>query len=374
MIPYGHQTIEDDDIAAVVSALKGEWLTQGPQIEAFESALSSYAGARYVVVCNNGTSALHMAYAAAGLGAGDEFITTPLTFFATANAGLWQGSRPVFVDIDSATGSLDPELVETKITSKTKAIVVVDYMGRPAAFDKLRIIAEKHHLVLIEDGAQSLGAEYNGKKIGSISDLTTFSFHPVKTITTGEGGAVLTNDEVKYRFMKKFVTHGLTKEQFFRPSPGPWYMEMAMLGQNYRLTDIQCALGISQLKKVDRFVEKRRLLAERYNEAFANTDLILPPADTTEFKSAWHLYVIRLPERLVDAKSDIVQKLRSDGIWAQVHHIPVHTDPYYTSLGYGLGLCPKAEAWYARALSLPLYPLLSTAEQDHVIAAVKALL
>jgi UDP-4-amino-4,6-dideoxy-N-acetyl-beta-L-altrosamine transaminase len=370
MIPYGHQTVEDDDIAAVVSALKGEWLTQGPQVEAFERALSEYTGARYAVVCNNGTSALHMAYAAAGLGAGDEFITTPLTFFATANAGLWQGARPVFVDVDSATGSLDPELVEAKITSRTKAIVAVDYMGRPAALDKLRTIAEKHHLVLIEDGAQSLGAEYNGKKIGSISDLTTFSFHPVKTITTGEGGAVLTNDEAKYRFMKKFVTHGLTKEQFVHTSPGPWYMEMSMLGQNYRLTDIQCALGISQLKKVDRFVEKRRLLVQRYSETFGNTDLILPPADTADIRSAWHLYVIRFPERLVSKKAKIVEELRSQGIWVQVHHIPIHTDPYYKSLGYNTTM-PNAEAWYGSALSLPLFPGLTTADQDKVISAIR---
>jgi dTDP-4-amino-4,6-dideoxygalactose transaminase len=215
-----------------------------------------------------------------------------------------------------------------------------------------------------------LGAEYNGKKIGSISDLTTFSFHPVKTITTGEGGAVLTNDEVKYRFMKKFVTHGLTKEQFVRPSSGPWYMEMAMLGQNYRLTDIQCALGISQLKKVDRFVDKRRLLVKRYNEAFINTDLILPPADTVDIRSAWHLYVISFPERLVSKKAQIVEELRSQGILVQVHHIPIHTDPYYKSLGYNTTM-PNAETWYESALSLPLFPGLTTVDQDKVISAIR---
>lgn len=372
MIPYGRQSIDDDDIAAVVAALRSGWLTQGPKAGEFEEALAAYAGARYAVVCNSGTSALHMAYAAAGLGPGDEFITTPMTFVATANAGLWQGAKPVFVDVDPETGNIDPQKIEAAVTEKTKLIAPVDYTGRPADLDAIMDVGERHNLVVVEDACQALGASYRGRKIGSIADMTVFSFHPVKSITTGEGGAVLTNNESFYRFLKKFVTHGITKTDLAREKPGDWYMEMQILGANYRMTDIQAALGLSQIKKLDRFLAKRRALVARYQEAFADVTSFSPPApDTDGARSAWHLYVIRLSDALKARRAEIFQNLRAAGIGVQVHHIPVHLAPYYLSMGYAEGQFPIAEDLYARCFSLPLYPDLTDAEQATVIETVK---
>lgn len=374
MIPYGRQSIDDDDIAAVVGALKSGWLTQGPIVEAFEQALAGYTGAQYAVVCNSGTSALHMAYAAAGLGPGDEFITTPMTFAATANAGLWQGATPVFADVDSMTGNIDPDRIAAAITEKTKVIAPMDYTGRPVELERIGEIARTRRLIVVEDACQALGAAYHEKKIGSIADMTVFSFHPVKSITTGEGGAVLTNDETYYRFLKKFVTHGMKKAELLTPSHGAWYMEMQILGQNYRMTDIQAALGLSQLKKLNRFLEKRRAIVARYTDAFADaTTFTTPIADTDDVRSAWHLYVIRLSDDLVSRRAEIFRQLRDAGIGVQVHHIPVHTHPYYARFGYRAGDFPIAEDLYARCFSLPLFPDLSEADQQFVIDTVKRL-
>lgn len=360
MIQYGHQYIDQDDVDAVVAVMKGDWLTQGPKIEEFEKALAEYCGASYAVAVTNGTAALHAAYAAVGLSSGDEIITSPMTFAATANAALWQGAHPVFVDIDTKTGNIDPSLIEGKITEKTKVIVPIDYTGRPAELGIIREIARAHNIVVVEDACQALGALYNGNLIGSISDLTAFSFHPVKSITTGEGGAVLTDNEDWYKTMKKFVTHGMIKS------------EQQMLGQNYRLTDIQCALGISQMKKLDRFIDKRRVIAKRYHEALSDIPYVsLPPADTELIQSAWHLYVIRFATPLVKKKAEIAARLRDNGVGTQVHHIPVYFHPYYNLLGYQIGLCPNAETWYDAALSIPIHPNLTDAEQEMVIGAIK---
>lgn len=373
MIPYGHQSIYDDDIAGVVEVLKGDrFLTQGQLVEKFEQGLAKYCGVFYTVAVNSGTAALHAAYVAAGLSAGDEFITSPMTFVATANAGLWQGARPVFVDIDPNTGNINPDLIEKVITVKTKIIVPIDYTGRPADLVRIRKIGEIHNLVVIEDACQALGAAYQGKKIGSISDLTTFSFHPVKSITTGEGGAILTNNEQFYKTMKKFITHGIIKAELSNTSDGPWYMEQQLLGQNYRLTDFQCALGFSQLKKLDYFIARRREIVARYNKAFAGMEQIITPVlDTGESQSAWHLYVVRLAPTLVSRKREIVDKLRKAGIGVQVHHIPLYFHPYYERLGYQRGLCPVAETWYKSVFSLPIYPGLSDVDQQYVIDQVK---
>lgn len=374
MIPYGRQSISQEDIDAVVSALTSDFLTQGPAVERFEKALASYCGANYAVVVSNGTTALHTAYAALGLSVGDEIITSPMTFAATSNAALWQGAKPVFVDIEDSTGNIDVELIEAHITPKTKVIAPIDYTGRPVNLEKISAIAKKHGLFVVEDACHAIGASYKGKKIGSISDLTIFSFHPVKNITTGEGGAILTNDETLYKKMKTFATHGIHRDGFVRESPGAWYHEMQELGMNYRMTDIQAALGESQLKRLDTFLAKRVHLVQRYNDALKNSlNLILPPLDSEEIKSGWHLYVVRFTGSCEGKRAEIFQKLRDKGILVQVHYIPVYRHPYYESLGYKQGLCPKAEAFYEACVSLPLYPNLSEQEQDFVIQTVKEL-
>lgn len=371
MIPYGHQYIGQDDIDAVVEVLKTDWLTQGPKVEEFEKKLAEYCGAKYAVVVSNGTAALHAAYFVAGLKAGDEVILSPLTFAATANAALWQGTKPVFTDIDPETGNINANLIEEKITDKTRVIAPVDYAGRPADLDKIKEIARKHNLVVVEDACQALGATYKNKKVGSVSDLVVFSFHPVKTITTGEGGAILTDNEDYYKKLKIFITHGMTKKNLVNESPGEWYMEMQMLGMNYRLTDLQCALGLSQLKKIDQFILRRREIASQYNDSFKNLkNIILPPPDSQANESSWHLYVIRLKGELTGRRAQVFRKLRERGIGVQVHHIPVHYHPFYQNLGYKKGTCPQAENFYESAISLPIYFGLSQKDQELVISEV----
>lgn len=374
MIPYGRQTIGEDDIEAVVQALRSNWLTQGPLVDEFEKRLAEYCGTKYAVVVCNGTAALHAAYVAAGFKPGDEFITSPMTFVATANAGLWQGAVPVLVDIDPLTGNMDPELIEAKITNKTKAIVPIDYTGRPANLDKIKEIATKHNLLIIEDACQALGATYQNKKIGSFTDLTVFSFHPVKTITTGEGGAIATDNESFYRHMKRFVTHGITKTDFVHESPGDWYIEMQELGMNYRLTDLQCALGLNQLKKIDTFVAKRRELAKQYDQAFADFDYIIrPQLDTADIISAWHLYAIRLTGKLKGRRAEVFKKLREQGVFVQVHHVPVHHHPYYHSLGFSKDSFPLTNDFYENVISLPIYPDLTAEDQQIVIEKIRTI-
>lgn len=375
MIPYGKQTINEDDIEEVVAVLKSDWLTQGPIVEEFEKKLAEYCGVKFAVVVANGTAALHAAYFAVGLKKGDEFITSSITFAATANAGIWQGGRPVFVDVDKITGNIDPELIEEKITPRTRVLVPVDYTGRPADLDEIKKIAEKYNLVIIEDACQALGAQYKNNKVGSVSDLSVFSFHPVKSITTGEGGAVLTNNEMYYRKMKMFVTHGITKKNLKNISPGDWYYEMQELGMNYRLTDFQSALGISQLRKLDGFLKRRRGIAEAYEEALNGLkNIVLPMRDSEDSKSSWHLFVINLTGDMLNRRSEIFKKLREANIGVQVHHIPVYLHPYYQDMGYKKGLCPLAEIFYETAISLPIYPSLNVTEQKYIIETIKKIL
>ena len=374
MIPYGHQTIDARDIGAVTGVLKSDFLTQGPKIGEFEKALAKHCGVGYAVAFSNGTSALHGAYFVAGLKNRDEFITSPLTFAATANAGLYLGAKPVFADIDE-DGNLDPIDVERKITKKTKLISVVDYTGRPAKLKEFKKLALKHGLVLIEDACQALGAEYGGKRAGSISDMTVFSFHPVKSITTGEGGAVLTNNKDYHEKLILFRSHGITKDvnKMKEKDEGPWYMEMQVLGYNYRLTDIQAVLGISQLKKVNKFISARREIAERYGKELKPLSryIILPRDDSKNILSAWHLYVIRLTGSVRDKRRKVFESLRNAGIGVQVHHIPVYFHPYYEKMGYKRGLCPKAEDFYNTCISLPIFPSLSLKNQKTVIKKLK---
>lgn len=374
MIPYSHQTIGKDDIDAVIKVLKSDWLTQGPAIEQFERALAKYCETRYAVVFSHGTAALHAAFFAAGLQKGDEFITTPLTFSATSNAGVWQGAKPVFADIERETGNIDPKEVEKKITRRTKAIVSVDYAGNPVDFHLLKKIARKHKLLFIDDAAHALGATYKGRKVGSIADMTMFSFHPVKSITTGEGGAIVTNNKEWYEKMVMFRSHGITKNPTLlkKKNEGKWYYEMQELGLNYRLTDIQAALGLSQLKKLPKFIAVRKKIAKRYFQAFRNEKNIILPRELPYGRSAWHLFPIRLvnPRK----RAFVFKKLQDAGIGVQVHYIPVHTLSYYKKLGYKKGLCPNAERFYASEISIPIFPLLTIKEQKYIISHIKKFL
>lgn len=370
MLPYGRHYLDEEDIASVVEVLRGDFITQGPKIAAFEKALACYCGARYAVAFNSGTSALHAAYFAAGLSQGDEFICPALTFCATANAGVFLGARPIFADSEEDTGNIDPEQIESLITPRTKLIVPMHYAGHPADLEKIWRVAQRYGLKIVEDACHALGAEYRGAKIGSCqySDMTVFSFHPVKHITTGEGGAVLTNSAEYYEKLLMFRNHGLTKDpNKFRHEPdGPWCYEMQFLGWNYRMTDFQAALGLSQLKKLDRFLARRRAIVTEYNKFFARFFLFDLPIEKGDVRSAWHLYVVRLGKDLVPVKRKIFETLKGRGLGVQVHYIPVYWHPFYQDLGYEPGLCPRAEEFYRRALSLPLFPAMTESEVNQV--------
>jgi perosamine synthetase len=372
-LPYGRQWIDDDDIEAVVEVLKGDYLTTGPYISKFEQAVAQYVGAKYAVAFSNGTAALHGACFAAGISEGDEVITTPMTFAASANCVLYQGGTPVFADIDEKTYNIDPNKIEEKITDKTKAIIPVDFTGQPVDLDRILEIAKKYNLVVIEDAAHALGATYKGRKIGSISDMTMFSFHPVKHITSGEGGIITTNNKEYYEKLLQFRSHGITRDkEKLNEYHGPWYYEMQFLGYNYRMTDIQAALGTSQLKKIDKFVELRQKCVAMYNEAFKNIDEIITPFQHEDGESSWHLYIIRLKlDKLKASRREIFEALQQQNIGVNVHYIPVHFQPYYQQLGYKKGICPNAEKLYEEMITLPLFPAMSETDVHDVIKAVK---
>lgn len=368
-IPYGRQYVDDEDIEEVVKVLKSDFLTTGPAIEEFEKKVADYVGAKYAVAVANGTAALHSACYAANIGKGDEVITTPITFAASSNCAFYCGAVPVFADIDPKTYNIDPSDVEKKITDRTKAIIAVHFTGQPCDMERIHEIANKHGLIVIEDAAHALGAVYEGKKVGSLSEMTTFSFHPVKHITTGEGGMVLTNHQELYERLKLFRTHGITREEhLLRKNDGPWYYEQLDLGYNYRITDIQCALGISQMKKLPYFLERRKEIAERYQEAFADCENIQCPYQKPGCENAWHLYVIRIKG---GKRKEVFEKLREAGIGVNVHYIPVYQHPYYQEHGYKDISCPNAEQYYEEAISLPIYPALKEAEQEYVIETVQ---
>ena len=365
-IPYGRQSITEEDIQAVVEVLRSDYLTTGPAVAEFEKKVAAYVGAKYAVAISNGTAALHAACFAAGIGEGDEVITTPITFAASANCALYCGAVPVFADIDEDTYNISPEDIEKKITKKTKAIIPVHFTGQPCEMDQIMEIAKKYNLIVIQDAAHALGADYQGKKIGSFGDMTTFSFHPVKHITTGEGGMIVTNDEEFYKRLVLFRSHGITRdESMMLKNEGGWYYEQLDLGYNYRITDIQCALGVTQLTKLDSFVARRRELVERYNKAFSEVAGVKTPYMKAECNSSWHLYVIQ-----VEARKEVFDKLREAGVGVNVHYIPVYKHPYYQKNGYSDVCCEKAENLYQRMISLPLYPDLTDEQQDYVIEKV----
>lgn len=367
MIPYGRQSIDEDDIQAVIDVLRSDYLTTGPAIAAFEKAVADYTGAKYAVAIANGTAALHAACFAAGIGEGDEVITTPITFAASSNCVLYCGGTPVFADIKPDTYNIDPADIRRKITDKTKAIIAVHFTGQPCEMEEIHAIAREHNLLVIEDAAHALGADYKGTKIGNLSDMTTFSFHPVKHITTGEGGMITTNDEKLYERLVLFRSHGITREKkLMTKDEGAWYYQQLDLGYNYRITDIQCALGVSQMKKLDTFVERRRKLVARYNEAFADVDGIICPKQSEGCNNSWHLYVIQ-----VENRKAVFDALRKADIAVNVHYIPVYKHPYYQENGYRETACPNAENYYAHCISLPLFPDLTDEQQDYVIKTVK---
>ncbi|WP_209121732.1 UDP-4-amino-4,6-dideoxy-N-acetyl-beta-L-altrosamine transaminase [Alkalihalobacillus sp. BA299] len=371
-LPYGRQWIDEEDIQSVINVLKGDYLTTGPAVGEFEKAVASYVGAKYAVAFSNGTAALHGACFAAGIGEGDEVITTPMTFAASSNCVLYQGGNPVFADIDPQTYNIDPRKVEELINDNTKAIIPVHFTGQPVSLDEIHQLAKSHNLVVIEDAAHALGATYKGEKIGSLSEMTMFSFHPVKHITSGEGGIITTNNEEYYQKLLQFRSHGITREpDKLIENHGPWYYEMQFLGFNYRMTDIQAALGTSQLKKIDKFVDLRKKYVSIYNEAFKEIDAIQTPYQDQNGISSWHLYIIRLDlDKLSVSRKEVFEALVNENIGVNVHYIPVHTLPYYSQLGYQRGICPKAEDLYEEIITLPLFPAMTEEDAMDVIAAV----
>jgi perosamine synthetase len=373
MLPYGRHVIDERDIQAVVETLRSDWLTTGPKIAEFEGAISEFVGAKYAVSFSSGTAALHAAAFAAGLESGDEAITTPLTFAATANCVLYQGATPVFADVEPESLNIDPGEVAKRITPRTKAILPVDYAGHPAALDEIVQIADRYGLVVIEDACHALGALYKNRRTGGIAHMTVFSFHPVKHVTTGEGGVVTTNNPDFAQSLRRFRNHGIDSEARERHAAGRWFYEMVSLGFNYRLSDISCALGLSQLTKIEANLERRREIASRYREALAGIPSIRLPFEQPDVASAWHLYPIQLQlNRLSANREEIFQALRGENIGVNVHYIPVHLHPYYRNrFGYRTGDYPVAESVYERLISLPISHGMSDEDVQDVVSAVR---
>ena len=374
-IYYGRQWIEEDDISAVGDVLRSNFITCGPMVSKVEKELAAYTGAKYAVAVSNGTAALHCACIAAGIREGDEVITTPLTFAASANCALYVGAKPVFADINPETYNIDPKSIREHITPKTKAVVAVDFTGQCVEIEEIRAICDEYHLIFIEDAAHAIGSAYNGKKVGSLADMTCFSFHPVKTITSGEGGAITTNNEELYKRLVLAHTHGITHEEELMedaPHEGRWVYEQISLGFNYRMTDFQAALLDSQLKKLDGFKEKRQQIVNRYNEAFKDLPGIIVQKEIKESDTCRHLYIIRLDlDKLSCTRREFFDAMSAENVQCQVHYVPVYYFPYYRHLGYEKGLCPNAEEVYKGIMSIPLYPKLTEEEIEDTIHAVK---
>jgi perosamine synthetase len=373
LLPYGHQIIDNDDIEAVVRVLQSDWITTGPKVAEFEEAFAGYVGARYAVSFSSGTAALHAAAYAAGLKPGDEAITSPMTFCATSNCILYQRATPVFADVSSDTLNINPDEIARRITDKTKAIIPVDFAGHPADLKAINEIALDNGLIVIEDACHALGAKYNELRVGSVSDLTVFSFHPVKHITTGEGGMVVTDCLEKANRMRSFRNHGILSDFRQRALQGSWYYEMVDLGYNYRLTDIQCSLGLSQLDKLDKWLSRRKAIAAIYDSSFKDSDFVRPLGVRSSVSHAYHLYVVRINlHRLSKGRDAVFAALRAEGIGVNVHYIPVHLHPFYRmNLGTVPGMCPVAETAYEQILSLPMFSGMSDSDAHDVIDAVQ---
>lgn len=371
-LPYGRQAIDESDVRAVSETLRSDFLTTGPMVGRFEQALAGACGAVHAVAVNSGTAALHAAYFAAGLRAGDEILTSPITFAATTNAARLLGASVRFVDVDADSGLIDPKQLEAAIGPRTRLIVPIDFTGHPADYDAINAIARRHGLTVVADAAHSLGAEYRGRKVGTLADASIFSFHPVKPITTGEGGAVLTDRADFARRAQRFRTHGVTNDASeMTHAEGPWWYEMHDLGLNYRLPDINCALGLNQLAKLDAFLARRRAIATRYQSELADVPGVRLPEVAADVLPAWHLYVVRVAAGAA-ARKALFERLRGRGIGVQVHYIPVYWHPYYQQLGHRRGELPCAERFYSQCVSLPIFPAMSDADVTRVIGAVRA--
>jgi perosamine synthetase len=375
LLPYGRQDIDQDDIDAVIEVLKSDWLTTGPKVDAFEQAFCDFTGAEHAVAVSNGTAALHTAVYALGIGPGDEVIVTPMTFAASANCVLYQGGTPVFADVDPETLLIDPAQVEAKVTEKTKAIIAVDYTGQPCDYDALQAIADRHGLAIIDDACHAIGGSYKGRAVGTLADLNTFSFHPVKHFTTGEGGIITTESADFAQAMRVFRNHGITTDHRQRAKSGAFFYEMTDLGYNYRLTDIQCALGISQINKLHERVERRQQLAAMYDAAFAGIDYVKPLVVRPEVSHGYHLYMVRFDTGALGMdRAAVFSALRAENIGVNVHYIPVHLHPYYQkTLGTGPELCPAVEAAYEQLITLPLFHQMNEVDLDDVVTAIQKL-
>lgn len=374
---YGRQFIDEDDIQAVVNVLKSDYLTCGPAIASMERKLCEITGAKYAVAVSNGTAALHLACLAAGIKEGDEVITTPITFAASANCALYCSAKPVFADINPETYNIDPACIKAAVTPATKAVVAVDFTGQATELDSILEICKENNLILIEDAAHSLGTRYNGKGVGSIADMTTFSFHPVKTATGGEGGAITTNNETLYRTLLRLRAHGITRNQdeMCNPSDAGWYYEQTELGFNYRITDFQAALIESQLRKLDQFSQRRKEIVSAYEKAFCDIPELILQKEIEESDTTRHLYILRLNTELLSCtRREFFDALHAENIKVQVHYIPVYYHSYYEKLGYTKGLCPKAEKLYDEILSIPLFYSMTDRDIDDVITAVKKII
>jgi perosamine synthetase len=372
MLPYGRQSISEDDIQAVVDVLRSDWLTTGPKVTEFEEALAACVGAKYAVAFSSGTAALHGAVFAAGLKPGDEAITSPLTFAATANCVLYQGARPVFADVSPDTLNLDPDRFAERITPSTRAVLPIDYAGHPADLDPILDLADRHGLTVIEDACHALGAEYKGRRTGSIAHMSVFSFHPVKHVATGEGGMVTTDRADLAESLRRFRNHGISSDARQRHASGQWHYEMVLLGFNYRLTDVACALGISQLKNLEANLTRRREIAARYSSAFRNIAGVIVPTVRPQVNPAWHLYPIRINPALLNTdRAHVFRALRAENIGVNVHYIPVHVHPYYRDqFGYRGGEYPVAEVAYEQLISLPMFHGMTDQDVQDVIDAL----
>ncbi len=372
LLPYGHQYLDEADVAAVTSVLRSDWLTTGPRVAEFEAAFAKAVGAAEAVAVSSGTAALHAALFALGLGPGDEVIVPTMTFAATANSVVYQGAVPVFADVDAETLLLDPAQVEARITRRTRAIIAVDYAGQACDYDTLNDLARRHGLTLVADACHALGGSYKGRQIGALARLNVFSFHPVKHITTGEGGMVTTDDPELARRMRIFRNHGITADCRQREEQGSWYYEMSELGYNYRITDVQCALGISQLAKLGQWVARRREIASAYDQVCAELPEVRPLRVRPDVKHAYHLYVVQLRlERLKVDRARFFAALRAENIGVNVHYIPVHLHSFYQRrFGYKLGDYPVAEYAYGRLLTLPIFPAMNDGDVSDVARAL----